>query len=107
MDSPLFPVLMAFAPFFIVLFFWFMRCQRNCPECGEPLPLLLSPFQKTRRQWIEGGYVCAKCGSELDTAGNTVPANAPIRYKTFFTAIAILMPLSVLGIVLGALLLHR
>jgi DNA-directed RNA polymerase subunit RPC12/RpoP len=49
-----------------------------CPDCGAPLPALLSPFRKTRRMWREGGYLCARCGCETDTAGRKVTADTQL-----------------------------
>ncbi len=65
------PLLM-FVPFFLFLFMFGLR-RPDCPDCGRPLPLLQSPFTKTRRQWAEGGYLCSNCGCETDRAGQKVP----------------------------------
>jgi len=43
--------------------------RRTCPDCGTRLPKVLNPFTKTRRQWIHGGWVCHKCGCEVNTQG--------------------------------------
>jgi|SRR5262245_35237227 len=66
---PLAPLLV---PFVFVL--WYALRRRECPDCGAPLPLFYSPFRKTRRMWRAGGYLCARCGCETDTAGRKVTA---------------------------------
>jgi len=69
----LLPLLMALA---ILLIRPFRRVQ--CPGCGEPLPVLYSPFEKTRRMWRAGGYLCARCGCETDMVGQKVTADTPL-----------------------------
>ena len=43
--------------------------RRTCPDCGTRLPKLLNPFERTRRQWIQGGWVCYKCGCKVNSQG--------------------------------------
>jgi hypothetical protein len=64
------PILM-FVPFFVFLMAFVQR-RRNCPDCGKPLSGLQSPFTKTRRQWLDGGYLCQNCGCETNLAGDRV-----------------------------------
>jgi hypothetical protein len=49
----------------------------KCPDCGAALPVVYSPFEKTRRMWRAGGYLCARCGCETDMAGQKVTAETP------------------------------
>ena len=44
---------MPFAVFFLWLFLLWGRLAY--PECGTRAPFLVSPFTKTKRQWVEGG----------------------------------------------------
>ena len=44
----------------------------QCPDCGARLSGFQSPFTKTRRQWLEGGYLCRRCGCEVDLSGHKV-----------------------------------
>lgn len=69
MNDPLL-VLIVFAPFFLLLLFGIKR--RHCPDCETPLPLLISPLTKTRRQWLEGGWICRNCGIDVDSNGRKV-----------------------------------
>jgi hypothetical protein len=69
----LWPVLMG-VPFLFVLLLCCSR-QQHCPDCGTPLPRVQSPFTKTRRQWLQGGYLCPNCGCETDLAGQKVLTN--------------------------------
>ena len=71
MDSPVLIALAPFAVFFVVLLFFGTR-RVNCPECGARLSNFQSPFTKTRRQWLEGGYLCRRCGCEVDLSGHKV-----------------------------------
>lgn len=72
----MFMPLLMFAPLFAVMF-WLMMQVRSCPACGGPLRGYQSPFTKTRRQWIEGGYLCGRCGCESDRLGRIVPPDTP------------------------------
>jgi hypothetical protein len=40
--------------------------------------IFYSPFRKTRLMWREGGYHCAGCGCETDTAGRKVTAGTAL-----------------------------
>ena len=67
---------------FLLLFAFFLvvgplRRAGSCPGCGDALPFFQSPFTKTRRQWLTGGYVCKRCGCETNLAGQKVTADSP------------------------------
>jgi hypothetical protein len=70
---PLLPLLVP-----LVFFLWHALRRVDCPDCGAPLPIVYSPFRKTRRMWRAGGYLCARCGCETDTAGRKVTTDAPL-----------------------------
>jgi hypothetical protein len=100
-----FQYLFFFLPFlmFIPLFVFILSSSMkrlNCPDCRQPLPLTQSPFTKTRRQWIEGGYLCENCGCETDIAGKTVPPGTLLRFGSFIRATVLMMFLIALGAVL-------
>lgn len=63
-----------FVPFFLWLIFFGMGGRKTCPDCNLPLQCFQSPFTKTRRQWLKGGYLCKNCGCESDMAGRKVHA---------------------------------
>ncbi len=107
MDSPMLPAFVAFAPFFVLLLFYMMRRPKACPECGERLPAFQSPLTKTRRMWIEGGYICRKCGCEADVAGRKVAAGTPPRARSLVLGIVVLATAAVPAAILLALLLQR
>jgi len=110
MSSPFYSVLIGiapFVPFFVILLFFNMRRRKLCPDCGEPLPRIQSPLKMTKRQWMEGGYVCLRCGCEVDTAGRKVPANTAPRVGPFVIAIVALTLVSVLAVILISFILHR
>ena len=87
--------LLPFAFFFAWLF---MRPRKACPDCGKLLPLFQSPFTKTKRQWLVGGYICQNCGCEADIDGNKVPAGvAPQR---LWITISIVLPILFVGLAL-------
>jgi hypothetical protein len=66
-------------PFLFVFVIVFSQAARpvTCPDCGDPMPLFYSPFQKTRRMWRAGGYLCSRCGCETDMAGRKITADTP------------------------------
>ena len=107
MDGPIFPALIAFAPFFAILLFLILRRPKACPDCGAPLPPIQSPLTKTWRQWIEGGYVCRKCGCEADIAGRKVPAGTRPRAKSVVLGMVLLALAGVPAVLFFALLLQR
>src|SRR5262245_42869698 len=71
MDSPFAIALVPFFAVAVVLVFFGMR-RVNCPDCGAQLPNFQSPFTKTRRQWLQGGFLCRNCGCETDRSGRKV-----------------------------------
>jgi hypothetical protein len=110
MSSPFFSALVGiapFVPFFVIFVFLIRRRQQPCPDCGEPLPRIQSPLKMTKRQWLEGGYICPKCGCEVDTAGRKVPAGTAPQLRSFVTKIVMLTVLCVIGAVLLSFVLHR
>jgi DNA-directed RNA polymerase subunit RPC12/RpoP len=72
--------LLILTPFLAALAFVLFHALRRvrCPDCGDPLPVLYSPFRKTRRMWRRGGYLCARCGCETDLAGRKVTADTAV-----------------------------
>jgi tRNA A-37 threonylcarbamoyl transferase component Bud32 len=44
--------------------------QKNCPECGNPLPKYRIPENKRQVFW--GGWTCPYCGCEVDSKGKKV-----------------------------------
>ncbi len=64
-------MLFVMLPFLVFAAFLLYQASRkiDCPDCGAPLPTLMSPLRKTRRIWRDGGYLCARCGCETDVAG--------------------------------------
>jgi DNA-directed RNA polymerase subunit RPC12/RpoP len=101
------PAFVAFVPFFVLLLFWMTRRPKRCPECGERLPVFQSPLTKSWRQWVEGGYVCRKCGCEADIAGRKVPAGTLPRARSLVLGIVLLATAAVPAVILVALLLQR
>jgi hypothetical protein len=70
----------------------------RCPDCGGPLPVLYSPFVKTRRMWLEGGYLCPSCGCESDPAGRKVTADTrPARFPAAQAALLAILLLAGAG----------
>ncbi len=65
--------LLAAVPF---MFLW-RQGSRNCPNCHSQLPTLIAPWNRTRRQWVKGGFYCPQCHIEVDLQGNQVPPDEP------------------------------
>lgn len=94
--------LTALAPFivFFVIFFLFAP-ERQCPTCGSALPRLVSPLAKTRRQWLEGGWICPSCGTDVDWKGRRVETSHTVdwtRTASLFSVLALLTAIA-LGLV--------
>jgi len=68
-------ILPALVPLAFLIYFALHRIK--CPDCGDTLPILYSPFKRTRRMWLAGGYLCARCGCETNMAGQKVTADTP------------------------------
>lgn len=79
---------MTWLPFVIVFLILFLSSRRNCPACGTPLPMLVSPWTKTKRQWLEGGWVCPACGIDVDWRGRKVESSHKARWTTALLWIA-------------------
>lgn len=60
---------LAFVLYFVMVLF---ASRRACPDCRTRLPLLISPLEKTKRQWLEGGWICPNCGAAIDWKGKKV-----------------------------------
>ena len=99
--------LLPFAAFLAWLFFFGMGRRKACPNCNQWLPRIQSPLTKTKRQWLEGGYVCQNCGCEADIAGNEVPAGVVLQRRSIITWIGLLTLAVVLGLILLTVLLYR
>lgn len=106
MSNAYLPVLITFVPFFAWLIFS-LGSRKTCPDCGQALSPIQSPFTKTKRQWIEGGYVCTKCACEADQAGSKVPPNAPLRFRSTIKAIIALISAAAVAALLLFVLLQR
>ncbi len=86
--------LLAAVPF---LFLW-RQVARDCPNCHRQLPMLYAPWNKTRRQWVKGDFVCPTCKIEVDLNGKPVsPDEPPISTAAFLRVLvpALLAPVLV------------
>ncbi len=75
------------------------QAPRDCPKCRKQLPLLCAPWNRTRRQWVKGGFVCPACKIEVDLHGKEVaPDEPPISTAAFLCVLipALLAPVLVL-----------
>lgn len=72
-------ILISILPLLVPLAFllYFALHPVQCPDCGDTLPIVCSPFKRTRRMWLAGGYLCARCGCETNMAGQKVTADTP------------------------------
>lgn len=87
--------LLPFVVFFVWFFLFGVRRGKSCPDCGKPLSSFQSPLTKTKRQWIEGGFLCEHCGCEADLSGNKVAPGTPTRLRLFYMQIALIALLAV------------
>jgi hypothetical protein len=105
--SDLWIPLLPFALFFAWLLFFATRRVRLCPDCHAPLPAIQSPWTKTKRQWIEGGYVCRNCGCEADVTGKKVPAGTAPRRQSVIAAVVLPALAVIPALILLAIILQR
>src|SRR5262245_61549951 len=81
MDTILLSILPIFVPLAFLLYYALHPVK--CPDCGVTLPLVYSPFKKTRRMWRAGGYLCSRCGCETNMEGQKVTADTlPAPFPT-------------------------
>jgi hypothetical protein len=100
---------LSMAPLLVPLAFVLFLTLRSvkCPDCGDPLPLFYSPFQKTRRMWRAGGYLCPRCGCETDMAGRKVTADTPpAAFPTLQWALLAVLLLVGVGLAAGGMLIR-
>ena len=105
--STVWPALLPFAVFLAWLLFFRMGRRKVCPDCNKPLPPLQSPFTKTKRQWVEGGYVCQNCGCETDSTGEKVPAGTAPSRRSLIVGIGLLTLTAIPAVVLLTMLLRQ
>ena len=71
----MFELLIAISPLLVTLLFILIatrKCPAECPDCHHPMSRFQSPFTKTKRQWMYGGFLCSNCGCELNLDGTKV-----------------------------------
>ena len=88
----IFVPLLCFVPFFLAVMFGAFGRGSKCPECGTPLPCFFWPQTKTRRQWLEGGCNCPKCGIDVAANGRKVVipwVASRARTLTLFAVLAV------------------
>jgi hypothetical protein len=89
--------LFPFVLFFAWLYFFGMGHRKPCPDCNKPLPLIQSPFTKSKRQWFEGGYICRNCGCETSLAGDKVVSGLGARPGFAVRSVLLVTPSAVAG----------
>ena len=83
------------------------QVSRDCPKCRRQLPLLYAPWNRTRRQWVNGGFVCPACKVEVDLQGKEVAADEPpVSTATFLRVMAPSLLAPVLVLVASCLAFH-
>jgi len=90
MEGSVDTILISMLPLLVPLAFvlYYALHPVKCPDCGDALPIIYSPFKKTRRMWRAGGYLCARCGCETNMAGQKVTADTPpAPFPTFQWAV--------------------
>lgn len=83
---------------------WFLcrQADRECPNCRSMIPLFVAPWDKTRRQWVKGGFFCQRCQIEVNLQGNRVSEDEPPIGTAAFLRVMVPMLLTpVLAVVVG------
>jgi endogenous inhibitor of DNA gyrase (YacG/DUF329 family) len=96
------PFVVVFLPFYLWLI---LRRRPNCPGCGTPLPW--SSPKKTWRLFLAGGWICPKCGIDVDSNGRKVETPYVPNWAKIWPPFAALAVLGGIGIVLVCILLHQ
>ena len=89
------PLVIVLSPLIAVLAFTLIgtrNCPSSCPECDSPISRFQSPFTKTERQWMKGGYRCANCDCQMDLNGKVVASEATASPR--FAATLLLCPIA-------------
>jgi hypothetical protein len=94
------PILVGIAPFIFFFLVLLMSSGRNCPDCGTSLPRLIWPQRKSKRQWFEGGWICPKCGIDIDWKGHKVEMPHAVRWARILMWISVFVVLWGIGIFL-------
>ncbi len=93
--------LMPLIPFlFFFAFLFLLGRGKTCPACHRPMPTLQSPFTKTRRQWLVGGYRCSNCGCETDLKGRQVAASTLPEQRTLMLGLGLFVFCIVISLLL-------
>lgn len=93
----MFYVFMIAAPLIFVFLFIAIatrHCPAVCPECQYPMSRFQSPFTKTMHQWKYGGFLCARCGCELDIEGKVIArTEIAVKPPTWVVSLLLVVPL--------------
>lgn len=83
--------------------FWFLcrQADRECPNCRSMIPLFVAPWNKTRRQWVKGGFFCQRCQIEVDLQGNRVSEDEPPIGTAALRVMVPMLLTPVLAVVVG------
>lgn len=100
-------VFLQLAATFLLFAFYAMGPRKSCPVCEKPLPRLQSPFAKTKRQWLEGGYRCQQCGCETDLAGMKAVAGSAPSLRSYIVGAGLLAVTATPAVVLLTMLVRR
>ena len=101
-------ILIMLSPLLAVMAFTALFAMRRpgCPDCGVRLPVLVSPFGRTRKMWLHGGCHCPHCGCETDAAGRRmVDSPTTARQARLQWMLVACLLLTSLGVVLAPRLL--
>lgn len=88
-------------PFLVFIVIILARRPPGCPDCGARLGVFQSRLTKTKRQWVEGGFLCQRCGCESDRSGVKVPAGVGYRRTALLRGFAMLAVAMVPAVGLG------
>lgn len=84
--------------------FWFLcrQADRECPNCRSMIPLFVAPWNKTRRQWVKGGFFCQRGQIEVDLQGNRISEDeSPIGTAAFLRVMVPMLLTLVLAVGVG------
>lgn len=84
-----------------------MASAERLSQMSQTTSPVVRPWNRTRRQWVNGGFVCPACQIEVDLQGKEVaPDEPPVSTATFLRVMAPSLLAPVLVLVASYLAFH-
>lgn len=74
----IFNTIITMSPLLVVLVILLFFRRVDCPDCRAAMPFFVSPLRKSKRMWLHGGRICARCACETDDIGQKLTTGTPV-----------------------------